>query len=121
MSDTEYRFTVRPLTEEEDGGWLVEYPDLPRCMSDGETIEEAITNGKEAKRCWIAAMEEAGRPVPPPSVEPAEGYIGKWQLRAPKSLHRRLVERARREGVSLNTLAVTLLAEGLGEHSAHVG
>ena len=43
---------------------------------------------------------------------------GKWQLRAPKSLHRQLAERAKREGVSLNTLAVTLLAEGLGERTA---
>jgi antitoxin HicB len=119
MSEIEYRFTVRPLREDEGGGWLVEYPDLPGCMSDGETIEEAITNGEDAKRCWIAAMKEAGRPIPPPSIEAAEGYSGKWQLRAPKSLHRRLAERARREGVSLNTLAVTLLAEGLGERRAH--
>ena len=58
-------------------------------------------------------------PIPPPSVEPAESYSGKWQLRAPKSLHRRLAERAKREGVSLNALAVTLLAEGLGERAAH--
>src|SRR6202521_1115872 len=119
MSDTEYRFTVRPLTDEEGGGYLVEFPDLPGCMSDGETVEEAIANGEDARRCWIAAMKEAGRPIPPPSVEPAEGYSGKWQLRAPKSLHRRLVERAKREEVSLNTLAVTLLAEGLGERSAN--
>jgi len=119
MSDTDYRFTVRPLTEDEGGGYLVEFPDLPGCMSDGETVEEAIANAEDAKRCWIAAMKEAGRPIPPPSAEPAEGYSGKWQLRAPKSLHRRLVERARREGVSLNTLAVTLLAEGLGERAAH--
>jgi antitoxin HicB len=119
MSDTEYRFTVRPLREEEGGGWLVEYPDLPGCMSDGETIERAIANAEDAKRCWIAAAREAGRPIPPLSVEPVEGYSGKWQLRAPKSLHRRLADRAKREGVSLNTLAVTLLAEG--ERSAHQG
>jgi antitoxin HicB len=118
MSDTEYCFTVRPLSEDEGGGWLVEYPDLPGCMSDGKTVEEAIANAENAKRCWIAAMTEAGRPIPPPSVEPAEGYSGKWRLRAPKSLHRRLAERARREGVSLNTLAVTLLAEGLGARAA---
>ena len=112
MNDTEYAFTVRPLTEEEGGGYIAEYLDLPGCMSDGETIEEAIANAEDAKRCWIAAMKEAGRPTPPPSVEPTEGYSGKWLLRAPKSLHRRLAERAKREGVSLNTLAVTLLAEG---------
>jgi len=118
MSDTEYRFTVRPLSEDEGGGYLIEFPDLPGCMSDGETIEEAIANGEDAKCCWIAAMREAGRPTPPTSVEAVENYSGKWQLRAPKSLHRRLAERARREGVSLNTLAVTLLAEGLGERTA---
>jgi antitoxin HicB len=117
MSDTDYRFTVRPLTGEEGGGYLVEFSDLPGCMSDGETIGEAVAKGEDAKRRWIAAMKEAGRPVPPPSLEPVEDYSGKWQLRAPKSLHRRLVARAKREGVSLNTLAVTLLAEGLGERS----
>jgi antitoxin HicB len=110
---------LRPDLRHPELCWLVEYPDLPSCMSDGETIEEAIANSEDAKRCWIAAMKEAGRPIAPPSVEPAEGYSGKWQLRAPKSLHRRLAERAKREGVSLNTLAVSLLAEGLGERSAH--
>ena len=118
MSDTEYPFTVRPLTEDEGGGYLIEFPDLPGCMSDGETIEEAIANGEDKKRCWIAAVKEAGRPIPTPSVESTESDSGKWQLRAPKSLHRRLAERAKHEGVSLNTLAVTLLAEGLGERTA---
>jgi len=113
MNDIEYRFTIRPLSAEEGGGYLIEFPDLPGCVSDGETVDEAIANGQDARRCWIDAMREAGRPIPPPSVEP-ESYSGKWQLRAPKSLHRRLAERAKREGVSLNTLAVTLLAEGLG-------
>lgn len=64
-------------------------------------------------------MKEAGQPIPPPSVEPTEGSSGKWQLRAPKLLRRRLAERPRRQGENLNTLAVTLLAEGLGERSAH--
>jgi antitoxin HicB len=52
---------------------------------------------------------------PSPGADPSEGYSGKWQMRTPKTLHRRLAEQARREGVSLNTLAVTLLAQGLGE------
>jgi antitoxin HicB len=119
MYDTEYRFTIRPLTEEGGGGYLIEFPDLPGCMSDGETIEDAIFNGEDPKRCWIAAMKEACRPIPPPSVEPPEGYSGKWQLRAPKSLHRRFAERAKRDGLSLNTLAVALLAEGLGEREVY--
>src|SRR5579872_2644603 len=104
MSEIEYRFTIRPLTADEGGGYLIEFPDLPGCMSDGETIEEAIVNGQDAKACWIAAAREAGRPIPPPSAAPAESYSGKWQMRTPKMLHQRLAEQARREGVSLNTL-----------------
>lgn len=44
----QYQFTVRPLSREEGGGYSVEYPDIPGCLSDGETVEEAIANGREA-------------------------------------------------------------------------
>jgi antitoxin HicB len=118
MSETDYPFTIRPLTAEEGGGYLIEFSDLPGCISDGETVEEAIINGQDAKHAWIAAMREAGRPIP---AAGADSYSGKWQLRAPKSLHRRLAEMARREGVSLNTLAVSLLAQGLGARSGREG
>jgi antitoxin HicB len=117
MSDTDYRFTVRPLTEEEGGGYLmIEFPDLPGCMSDGATSRKPpIATTQSA-----AGLRRSKRQADPAaSLEPADSYSGKWQLRAPKSLHRRLAERAKREGVSLNTLAVTLLAERLGERAAH--
>jgi len=110
--------TVRPLTQEEGGGYLVEFPDLPGCMSDGETVAEALANAAEAQATWLAAMQEAGRPIPMPGADLAEGYSGKWVLRTPRSLHRSLAERAKREGVSLNMLAVALLAEGLGHRAA---
>jgi predicted RNase H-like HicB family nuclease len=50
----EYRITIRPLSKDEGGGHLAEYPEIPGCMSDGETIEEAITNGREALRDCLA-------------------------------------------------------------------
>jgi predicted RNase H-like HicB family nuclease len=60
-TETDYRFTVRPLTAEEGGGCLIEFPDLPGCMSDGETSAETLANGAEAKLDWITAMHAAGR------------------------------------------------------------
>ncbi len=63
-----YRFVVRPLTPEEGGGYLVEFPDLPGCMADGDTLEEALRNAEDAMRCWLAAAREAGRPVPEPET-----------------------------------------------------
>ena len=58
IPDMPYRFTIRPLSEDE-GGYLIEFPDLLGCMSDGATIHGAITNG-------IAAMQAEGRPIPAP-------------------------------------------------------
>ena len=68
MSRLEYPLAVRPLSTEDGGGYLVEFPDLPGCMSDGETVEEAIRNGAEAVRDWIAAMKGARRLIPKPSA-----------------------------------------------------
>jgi len=111
IGGNEYPFIVRPLAAEEGGGYLVEFPDLPGCISDGETVDEAIANGMEARQEWLAAAKELGRPVP----EAGGQLSGKWVQRVPRSVHARLVERAEREGVSLNTLVVALIAEGLGK------
>jgi len=46
------------------GGSPAEVPDLPGCMSDGETPQEAVDNVMDAITCWIEAAEENGRPVP---------------------------------------------------------
>jgi antitoxin HicB len=43
-----YAHIVRPLTKDEGGGFLITFPDLPGCMSDGETMEEAKENGCDA-------------------------------------------------------------------------
>ena len=43
----DYPFEIRPLTTEEGGGYFISYPDFDMCVSDGETIEEAIINGKD--------------------------------------------------------------------------
>ncbi|HYZ26719.1 MAG TPA: type II toxin-antitoxin system HicB family antitoxin [Geminicoccaceae bacterium] len=116
-TELEYPCHIRRLDDGEGGGYLIEFPDLPGCLSDGATVEEAIANGADALRAWIATAEEFGDPVPPPSRPVHQDYSGRWNLRVPKSLHRRLAERAKAEGVSLNTLTVTLLAEGLGRRA----
>ena len=59
--------------------------------------------------------------MPAPSHPSDDAYSGRWSMRVPKSLHRRLSERAKAEGVSLNTPALTLLAEGLGRRARDDG
>lgn len=112
----EYPFEVRPLSAEEGGGYLVSFPDFADCVSDGATVEEAIENGRVALEETIAALRDAGYSVPEPTA--AATASGKFVARVPKSVHAKLSSRAKAEGVSLNTLVVSLLSEGLGRKSA---
>jgi len=112
----QYPFQIRPLTEEEGGGYLIEFPDVPGCMSDGETPQEAIPNGRDALKCYLLTMKEIGEPIPEPGSFKTSS--GQWRQRVPKSLHARLTARAKRDGVSLNTLVTSLIAEGLGKREA---
>jgi antitoxin HicB len=107
-----YPFEVRPLSDNEGGGFLISYPDFNQCVSDGETVEEAIKNGQEALTATIAALEANGLPIPQP--DQSSSASGKFIVRVPKSLHSRLAGRAKREGVSLNTLILSYVSAGVG-------
>ncbi|MDO8723344.1 MAG: type II toxin-antitoxin system HicB family antitoxin [Syntrophales bacterium] len=112
-----YTQVISPLTSEEGGGFLISFPDLPGCMSDGETIEEAIHNGRDAFLAWISAQADMGREIPMPSYRVPEtepSMSGKFVQRVPKSLHAKLTVLAKQEGVSLNTLVLTFIAKGVG-------
>lgn len=112
----EYPFHMAPIPPDDGGGYLITFPDLPGCNSDGETPEEAIEMGRDAFKCWMSVHLEEGREIPAPgSNGPASG---RFNLRAPKSLHAKLARQAEIEGVSMNTLAVTFLAECLGKNEA---
>ena len=112
MDDRRQRVVVE--ADHDDGaaffGWEV---------ADGATPEEAMREAADAARSWIRTAKAHGDPIPTPSRVDRTSYSGRWVLRTPKTLHKRLSERAKAEGVSLNTLAVTLLAEGLGDRSAN--
>ncbi|MEA1831135.1 type II toxin-antitoxin system HicB family antitoxin [Methylobacterium durans] len=53
MSHLAYPVVITPLAEDDGGGFAATVPDLPGCMSDGETPEEALHNVLDAIECWI--------------------------------------------------------------------
>lgn len=55
MKNVPYPYTIKVLSEEEGGGFFVEFPDLPGCYADGETIDEALKEAKDALNSWIEA------------------------------------------------------------------
>ena len=108
----DYPFEIRPLSAEEGGGFLISYADFSDCISDGETVEEALSNGRDALQSTIAALKAKNVPIPAPN----RGGVasGKFVARVPKAIHAQLATRAKAEGVSLNSLVLTFIAQGLG-------
>lgn len=53
------------ITEDnEDGGYVAIYPDLPGCLTYGDTLEEVISNALDAKKLWIETAYKEGIPIP---------------------------------------------------------
>lgn len=69
MNEHSYTVRIGRLPDSEGGGFIAVVPDLPGCISDGETEHEALDNVHEAIRDWIACAEAMGREVPQPTRE----------------------------------------------------
>ncbi|ATQ67875.1 MULTISPECIES: type II toxin-antitoxin system HicB family antitoxin [Methylosinus] len=67
VKTTDYPLVVEPLSPEDGGGFVAIVPDLPGCMSDGETPQEAVANVQDAILAWIEAARDLGHAVPEPS------------------------------------------------------
>ena len=103
-------YTIELIKDPE--GWFVRVKELEGCMSQGDTAEEAIEMIQEAMELWLEVSLEDGLPIPEP--RPDEDYSGKFVVRVPRSLHRDLVEKADREGASLNQTINVALARAVG-------
>ena len=107
----EYAIMVEPLSKEDGGGWLASIPALPGCMGDGETEAAALADALSAIEEWKDAARQTGRDIPCPAA------LGQWRQRVPRTLHEKLKHLAVTEGVSLNQLVTSVLAEAVGKRA----
>jgi antitoxin HicB len=63
---SDYEIKVKQLAPEDGGGFFAWVPDLPGCMSDGNTLVEAVANVRAAINEWIAEAARLNRAVPTP-------------------------------------------------------
>ena len=105
MKTPDFPFEIHPLSQEDGGGWLVTFPDLPGCTADGDSIEEAVAQAALAERAWIEANARwGGKP-------PVAGR--RLVAQVPRELLESLEARASREGVSLEHLVAGFISQGL--------
>lgn len=102
-----YRLEIVP--DPAEGGYAARWPELPGCVTCGDTIGEAVQNAMQAKRAWLEAALEEGIDIAEPPA--GDSYSGQFKLRLRKSLHRSLAEHAKAEGVSMNQYCLYLLAK----------
>lgn len=106
-------YTIILRQDQRDDIVVARVEELPGCAAHGESQQAALANLRDSMADWIADCIEAGDPVPEPSEE-VELPSGKWLQRVPRSLHLKLIRLAEREGVSLNQLVTSALAEVAG-------
>lgn len=104
-----YGFRVRYSPE--DQAYVATTPEFEHLSGFGLTPDAALREVREAVDLALQAYRAKGWPLPEPML--ISSYSGQFRVRLPKDLHARLAERALDQGVSLNTLVVALLAQGV--------
>ena len=109
-------YSFRVIWSPEDDAYVATSPEFEGVSGIGGTAESALHEARTALRLAIKTYQAEDWPLPPP--ETLVEHSGQFRLRIPRSLHSRLVQRAADEGVSLNSYAISLLAEGVGAAEA---
>jgi predicted RNase H-like HicB family nuclease len=103
-------YKIEIVEDKDEGGYTLSCPELSGCVTCAATIEEGLKMIEDAKMCWFTACIEDALPIPEPSL--LENYSGQFKLRIPKSLHKKLAEHSRQEGISMNQYCLYLLSSG---------
>jgi len=100
------------IPDEDSGTYAAQLLEFPGCIAQGDSVQEAYERLETAALNWIEAALDMGQDVPAPAS--VCEYGGRVALRLPKSLHKRAVIAADRDGTSLNQFIVMAIAERVG-------
>jgi predicted RNase H-like HicB family nuclease len=120
MKDIQYymglNYKIEIVKDAAEGGYALQCPELPGCVTCAETVDEGLKMIEDAKKSWLEICLDSDMPIPEPTS--IEEYSGQFKLRIPKSLHKSLAERSKQEGISMNQYCLYLLSGG--SNSPHI-
>jgi len=115
MKDLEYytklNYKYEIIKDEAEGGYILSIPELKGCITCADDLEKGIEYLEDAKKQWIKSAIENGYEIPEP--DSIDNYSGQFKLRLPKSLHKELAEKSKKEGVSMNQYCLYLLSKNI--------
>ena len=107
------KYPISIKWSDEDDGYIAIIPGIRGLSAFGKSQQEALSELNIAAKAYFQSLKKSGRPMP--VAEKTTSYSGQLRLRMPKSLHADLSQAAESEGVSLNTLIITLLSRRYAE------
>lgn len=105
--DLPWNIKIRHIKSESDDYYFGQVQEIPEVRADGKTVEECYNLVLEILKSNLEVMIDDKVKVPEPIDK---SYSGKFNLRLPKSLHKKLAEEAEEEGVSFNQLILYKLS-----------
>jgi predicted RNase H-like HicB family nuclease len=60
-----YAIVLAPTVEDDEVGYTVTVPSLPGCITEGDTLDEALSEAREVISLFLETLEDLGRPIPP--------------------------------------------------------
>lgn len=106
----DYAIIVVRLAEEDGGGFLGFAPDLPGCMSDGDTRIEAVQNTELALEEWIVAQEARDCEIPEPGISSQEAEEQEQRLHDIIRLMAEELSQSEKENTNLKRKLAELIA-----------
>jgi predicted RNase H-like HicB family nuclease len=69
-------YHINIFHSDEDGGYIADIPDLEACSAFGDTPNKALAEVEIAKKAWLKAARQGGKPIPKPRYRPVIHQIG---------------------------------------------
>ena len=113
--ELDYNFNVFLTYSSGEKEYLIKYVDFNTIIGVGKTLEEALKEAQENLKIYLDYCKDNSIAIPNPSLEEEKDYSGKITLRMSKTLHQKVDERARKEGISVNSLVTEALNSYLYE------
>lgn len=104
-------YKLEIIEDKEEGGFVLSYPELPGCITCADSIQEGLKLLEDAKKSWMEAYIESNIEIPEP--DNINSYSGNFKLRIPKSLHKKIADNSKQEGISMNQYCLYLLSKSI--------
>ncbi|MCD4782418.1 MAG: toxin-antitoxin system HicB family antitoxin [Candidatus Eremiobacteraeota bacterium] len=111
MSYKLFDYNIKVFQDKRDGDFGACIEEIPEVSAYGETVNDAVNELKTVYNLWLEDCQELCYPIPEPFN--VRDFSGKFVLRMPKSLHKSLAVKAKKEGISLNQETIYCINKGL--------